>query len=302
MTYAPFYDQVLSELILGSFHDGITMLVGMLDTVSQDEALLGVAATSLRKHGLYQLLLKDPLCALGNSSFNPGDALSGLICDQKAGPNVSSTGQRLFDVTRDITFARAVRDRRRGTEDRLMRAWQSGQRICVLGYGQVRALDVLKGQDLSNVTIVVQDAIALARLAEEFGASVTLVHDETTPFLSGPKTSAAHFDLICACDLPDRNDSRELAALLLASHTRLTPTGKVLFASFVPQHLGAGWRSICLRWALTCHREPDLIMLGEQVGLSVRTHGDLTNSVVWSEFTKLSNTNSYSCGAKSHGY
>jgi hypothetical protein len=307
MTYAPFYDQVLSELILGSLHDGMIMLVGMLDTVSQDEASLAVAATSLRQHGLYELLLKDPLCALGNSTSNPGEALSDLICDRKTSPNLSSTGQRLFDVTRDLTFARAVQGRRRGTEDRLMRAWQSGQRICVLGHGQLRALQVLRGLDVSNVTVVSKDSIVLARLGEEFGASVKLVYDETVAFLSSPSASTARFDLICACDLPDRHDAPELAALLLASRASLTETGKVLFASFVPQHLGAGWRSICLGWALTCHRKPDLIKLAEQAGLEAHIHSDVTNSIVWSEFTDThphssTSNNSYSGGAKSHGH
>jgi hypothetical protein len=302
MTYTPFYDQVLSELLLGSLHDGITMLVGMLDTVSQDEASLAVAGASLREHGLYQLLLEDPLCSLGNSSANPGPALSDLICDQKTGPILSSTGQRLFDVTRDLTFARAVRGRRQGTEDRLMRAWQSGQKICVLGPGQLRALQVLKGQDLSNVTVVSHDPAALAEVGETFGAHVTRVHDDDAAFLSAPIGSIHHFDLVCACDLPDQKSAPELAALLLASRASLTETGKVLFASFVPQHLGAGWRSICMRWALTCHREPDLIKLAETAGLAAHTHCDVTNSVVWSEFTKISNIKAYSWGAKSHGY
>jgi hypothetical protein len=302
MTYTPFFDQVLSELLLGSLHDGITMLVGMLDAVGQEEASLAVAATSLREHGLYELLLEDPLCALGKNSTKPGAALSDLICDQKTGPILSSTGQRLFDVTRDLTFARAIKGRRRGTEDRLMRAWQSGQKICVLGQGQLRALQVLKGQDLSNVTVVSQDPAALAEVGETLGANVKLVHDEAAAFLSSPIGSTPHFDLVCACDLPDQMSAPELATLLLASRASLSETGKVLFASFVPQHLGSGWRSICLRWALTCHREPDLIKLAEAVGLAARTHGDVTNSIVWSEFTKISNTKTDSWGAKSHGY
>lgn len=289
MTYTIFYDQVFNELLSGSFHDGINLLVGMLDHADQDRKNSALAQRELGAHALSEFLGQDPLfCATPPTGVRM-DALYDLLCDLKLDNQVSTTGQRLFDVTSSLTFARALRERRATTTQKLMRAWQGGQKICVLGHGQVCALRALSGQDLSNVTIVSDDPTSFTNLRQTLGANVILAENQPINFLEQAAAKGQHFDLICASELPDQCAPSFLAHLLAAARGSLSQTGKLILASFVPQHLGAGWHRICLGWTLNCYLEGQWSDLSDQARLSVHTCSDATNSIVWSEFSRISN-------------
>jgi hypothetical protein len=300
MTYATFYNQILTELLVGRFQDGISQLVGMLDGVSQDASSVALASTTLRNHDLWNVLKQDPLCATSEAQADQGALLCDLICNQAVSGEISSTGQRLFGVTSGLTLARALRERRQSTQDRLQRAWQSGQRICVIGNGQFRALEALAGYDLSNITLIAPTLETGSHLSQKFSGAVVLLEEQSVPFPTNIAADSPKFDLICAADLPDQSDIDFLRALVVASQSYLSETGKIVFASFLPHHLGTGWRTVCLKWALNCFDERDLVTLGQKVGLHAKIYRDASNSVVWSEFSKT--TNSYSWGAYDYGH
>jgi hypothetical protein len=300
MTYQLFYDQVLNELLSGSFHDGINLLVGMLDHAHQDPATLTLAQSELGGHELSAFLGQDPLYCATQPTVKRMDALYDLLCELNLSGDVSTTGRRLFDVTRNLTFARAIRERRASTTQKLMRAWQSGQKICVLGHGQVCALQVLSGQDLSNVTIVSDDPASFSNMRQTLGASVALVENEPVAFLEQAGANGQRFDLICASEVPDQIKPQDLGPLLARVRGSLSKSGKLIFASFVPQHLGAGWHAICLGWTLNCYLEGQWSALSDQARLSVHTCRDATNSVVWSAFSRISDDASW--GANGYGH
>lgn len=300
MTYQLFYDQVLNELLSGSFHDGINLLVGMLDHAHEDPASLAVARSELVAHELYAFLSQDPLFSAVKPIAKRTEVLCDLLCEPKLDGNISTTGHRLFDVTSGLTFARALRERRAMTTQKLMRAWQAGQKICVLGHGQVCALQILSGQDLSNVTIVSNDPTSFSNMRQTLGPSVFFVENEPVAFLEQAAVNGQRFDLICASEVPDQCEPRNLAPLLAGVQGSLSKAGKLIFASFVPQHLGAGWHTICLGLTLNCYLEGQWSALSNQARLSVHTYRDATNSVVWSEFSKISDDASW--GAYGYGH
>lgn len=299
MTYSLFYDQVLSELMSGTFQDGVNLLVGMLDNVSHDSATKQSAATALRDHDLDAFLSEHPFYKAQDTTKGRTAALANLFCGEELDTNVSTTGRRLFEATSQLTFARAVRDRRKCTTKSLTRAWQSGQKICVVGQGQLRALDALAGQDVSNVTLIEQDRDALSAVKAKFGVSLKLFDGEIAEWAHETSRGGSGVDLICASDFPDSLAHTEMACVLSGLQGCLGEHGKIQFAGFAPGHLGSGWREIGLRWDMHCYDEGQWQALGDQAGLHVRACRDVSNSVVWGEFTKNPDTTSW--GAQSHG-
>jgi hypothetical protein len=300
MFYAQFYDQVLAELLSGSFSQGINLLVGMLDAVGKNSANQKLAFEKLHAHDLYFFLAQDPLIASANCSSPQYLSAIDFICEPYLDPCVSSTGRRLFEVTSQLTFCRAVRDRRAITAAKIKSAWQLGQSVCIFGTSQLRAIGPLAGQNLSNVTLICQDEASSADLSARFGQSPTILQIDPGRVWYFPTEIGIGFDFICAGDLPDRTETDALADVLLMLRDRLTPTGKIVVTSFVPEHLGAGWRSACLQWPITCYREADFINLGTCVDLNTRTYRDATNSVVWCELSKNTDART-SLGVLNHG-
>lgn len=287
-----FYDQILTEIQSGNVKDGITLLVGMLDAVCHDGSTFAAATASLKSHNLWSLLLEDPICASANATPRQPALLVDLICDQAAPASTSSTGQRLFEVTLSLTFARAVRERAKLAEEKLVRAWQTGANICVLGAGNLRVLRSLAGQDLSNITFVDPDPLCLARSKATFGDSLTGVNASLDSFLGASPTARAPFDLICATTLADQRAIAALGTLLRAARNWLTENGAMHIASFVPQHLGSGWRRACLGWDIECHSDAHITQIAADAGVSARTYRDTTDSVVWAEFRLEDETSS----------
>jgi hypothetical protein len=299
MTYSLFYNQVLSELMSGTFQDGVNLLVGMLDNVSHDSATKRSAAAALREHDLDAFLSEHPFYKAQDNTKGRTASLANLFCGDDLDTNVSTTGRRLFEATNQLTFARAVRDRRKCTTKSLTRAWQSGQKICVMGEGQWRALDALAGQDVSNVTLIEQDSDTLSAVRAKFGVSLKLFDGEIVEWADETSHNANSVDLICASDFPDHTAQAELASVVILLQGCLSEHGKIQFAGFAPGHLGSGWREIGLRWDMHCYDEGQWQALGDQAGLHVRACRDVSNSVVWGEFTK--NSDSSSWGAQSYG-
>ena len=281
--HTQFYDQVLTEIQSGNVKDGITLLVGMLDTVSHDECQFAAASTLLKAHDLWRLLLEDPICAFANALPRQPALLVDLICDQAVPASTSSTGRRLFEVTSSLTFARAIRERVKITDDKLVRAWQAGSKTCILGVDNLRALRSLAGQDLSNITFVDSDPLNLTRSEAAFGPSLIRLNASTEQFLCGSAKTGARFDLICATTAADYLAPDALAAFFLRGRTRLSNQGVLQIASFVPQHLGSGWRRACLGWNINGHTASQITHSAARASLVASSYRDTTDSVIWSE-------------------
>ncbi len=263
MLYTRFYDQVLTEINAGKVHEGINQLVGMLDVVGLGSGSLAQAKRELRGHSLCQMLLEDPSVAAAEARPNEPDARVRMIGGTAPSDDISSTGRRLFEVTSDLTFARALRQRRESFDLRLSNAWRQGQKICVLASDGCSLVRQLRGADSSNITIIdieeASDAICLAA--------------QTSPF----------FDLILAPDLLDRDATPALSEILRPMAACLGAHGSIVVAALMPQHLGAGWRSACLNWDPYCHDEGALAKLAASAGLTARTYRDETDCIVWCE-------------------
>jgi hypothetical protein len=159
MLYTRFYDQVLTEISAGKVSDGINLLVGMLDTVDIGPGSLAQAKRELSGHSLARMLLEDPTVADAKARPNDTAARIGMIGEAIAAGDISSTGRRLFEVTSELTFARALRQRREGFASRYTRALQLGQKVCVLAdncedtLDSAGAFDLILAPDLFDQTV-----------------------------------------------------------------------------------------------------------------------------------------------------
>jgi hypothetical protein len=263
MIYTRFYDQVLTEIEAGNVHDGINLLVGMLDTVGLQTGSLAQARRELRGHSLCQMLLEDPLIADAEARPNAPAERVKMIAHTMLHNGVSSTGRRLFEATSELSFARAVRQRWGSFDLKLSRARQLGQKICVINGHSGSLLDRFDAADLSNITAIDLDD----------------AHDTISSL-----AEAGHcFDLILAPDLLDQRSAIALSNILGCLRNCVCEQGSIVIAALLPQHLGTGWRSACLNWNPQCHDEQGLAKSATDAGLIARTYRDETNCVVMCE-------------------
>ena len=256
MLYTRFYDQVLTEISAGKVNDGINLLVGMLDTVDIGPGSLAQAKRELSGHSLSRMLLEDPSVADAEARPNDTAARIGMIGRAAAGGDVSSTGRRLFEATSELTFARALRQRRESFEQRFTRAWQMGQKICVLTNDGDNAI-------FSKATVI--------NIADAEHSLCAAAGD------------AQRFDLILAPDLLDCTVEPALSNILKIASASLNINGSIIVAALLPHHLGAGWRSACLNWNPHCHDEAPLARIAANAGLKSRTYRDETDCIIWAE-------------------
>ncbi len=298
MTHARFYTSVLTELQAGNVQGGLTLLVGMLDSVGEEATALAQASAELRRHDLWQLLLHEPLCAHAAAQPDKCHVLGEIICGEARHAAASSTGIRLYGVTSELTFSRAFRERRRQAGEILVRSWQNGRSICLPGCSDFSALAALAGQDLSNVTVADANPDCLARLKDRLGQSINTVNAEALAFLHRAAACGQRFDFICATELLDTLDQAALPQTFTAMRGVLSAEGKIVTANLLPDHLGSGWRQACLGWDIHCHDEAQIERAAAAAGLTARTYRDATDCVVWAE---LKSPKIELQGSKAHG-
>lgn len=266
LIYTRFYDQVLTEIEAGKVHDGINLLVGMLDTVDLQGGSLARARRELRGHGLCQMLHEDPVVAHADAQPDCHSERLRMIGTTSTSADVSSTGRRLFEVTRELTFARALRERRASFELKLSRSWQQGQNSCLIADDSIAYLGTLESKDLSNIALAGVEDLSRA----------CLCNADRQP----------QYDLILAPDLLDRCDPPALLGCLTLMRDSLSKQGSIILAGLTPQHLGAGWRSACLNWHPYCYDEHGLARVASKAKLSVRMYRDETDCIIWAELRK----------------
>jgi hypothetical protein len=107
-------------------------------------------------------------------------------------------------------------------------------------------------------------------------------------------------DIICASDAADRLKGPALGAELASLRTSLSGQGRIILSAALPDHLGAGWRSICLNWNPQTHDEQSLTQAAAMAGLTAHTYRDEADCFVWAELRPAQNSQQE--GDESNGY
>lgn len=116
----------------------------------------------------------------------------------------------------------------------LSTAWAEGRRTCVLGCGQFAEGDALTGRDLSNVTVVEQDAATLDAILLRHHHQIVIERADPIRFLSRTIRQHEQFDLIYSIALPEMLGDQPLSRLIALAHQALAPGGVLLLANQAP--------------------------------------------------------------------
>ena len=243
MLYTRFYDQVLTEITAGKVSDGINLLVGMLDTVDIGPGSLAQAKRELSGHSLARMLLEDPTIADAEARPNDVTARIGMIGEATPATDISSTGRRLFEVTRELTFARALRQRREGFAARYARASQLRQKVCVLTEHHEDTLDsagefdLILAPDLFDHSIEAALSNILKSAATSLSANGTIIAAALLPHHLGAGWRSA-----CLNWNPHCHDEAALARIAanaeLSARTYRDETDCIIWGELGARHGG----------------------------------------------------------------
>ncbi len=286
MIHGRFYDQVLTYIGAGNVRDGVNLLAGMLDTVNGNADSLAQACAELLEHDLHRLLREDPV--IGHVFQNPGEHsdLIDLICNPGLTASLSSTGRRLYSSTSELSFVRALRQRRKILAQRVLRAWQNEAQILIFEPHLFDELDNADGLDLSNITVAAVNDEMAQELRQKFGLTPQIIVGTADEVIAIVEKKGSKYSLICAAEIADQRDASSMQKFIADSRSVLAATGVLALPCLVPQHLGSGWRAACLNWTPYCYEEPQLQQLAKNAALSVRTYRDEMDCVVWGEFMR----------------
>lgn len=283
-----FFDQTLEMIERGNAPQALPMLAGTLYNAAADEQSWPETRAALWQHPLHKVLLEDPFCArsVERPRGYPGDAgLIDIIYDKVAPASVSSRGRQLFDITVHFQAPEGVRQRRINAEQVVTAAWRARKQTLVLACGHFREGDALIGKDVSNITLVDQDAMSLDVVRAHHGDGPTIHTANVFRYLRAAASRGDRFDLIYTLGLTDYLDNRAMALLHRLVKQCLAPGGTFLLANFLPGHLGAGWMDAVMDWQLIYRDEADLEGFAAGVGLKARTWRDATGSIAFCEMT-----------------
>ena len=283
-----FFDQTLNLIQHGQVQTALPMLAGKLYNAFADPARWSETRASLHRHALHGVLLQDPFTAHSASRPRgyPGDAgLIDLIYDMQPPAGVSDLGREIFGVTIQFQAPEGVRQRRLAAEQLVAQACQANQRVLVLACGHFREADPLTGHDLSQFTLVDQDALSLDRVRSRHGEQVEVIEANVFRYLRRAVKQGRKFDLVYTLGLTDYLDHRAMQLLHRLMKSCLAPQGRIVLANFGPDHLGNGWMDAVMDWQLIYRGEDELESYAQEIGLAARTWRDPTGSVVWCEMT-----------------
>lgn len=160
----------------------------------------------------------------------------------------------------------------------LSTAWAEGRRTCVLGCGQFVEGDALTGRDLSNVTVVAQDAAALDAILLRHHHQIVIERADPIRFLSRTIRQHEQFDLIYSIALPEMLGDQPLSRLIALAHQALAPGGVLLLANQAPpslptpaaprrEHGSEHWHKHCHEhWQPRLRSEADLVRIARRAG------------------------------------
>lgn len=279
-----FFDQTLELIQHGYAAAAVPMLAGKLYHAYGLEQDWIKTQAALHKHLLHAVLLEDPYCA--RAALKPrgyaGDAvLIDYLYDRSPPQDTSELGKNLFDATTNFQASQGVRQRREFAAELLAQSYTEGHKICVLACGHFREGDNLAGEDLSNITLVDQDALSLLSVIEKFGKSPVLEEANVFRFLKSARASGQRYDLIYTLGLTDYLDDRAMLLLHKLAKDCLSPDGTFLLANFVSHHLAVGWMEAVMDWHLIYRTEEDLAFFAREAGMKSATWRDTSGSIAW---------------------
>ena len=265
MQYAQFYDQVMKQIEAGQAKNALIQLSGMLDATSMNAGGLAAAGDVLRQHDLYSLMQR---ALIGRSGEGGGrtSAFPALFDTPALSHGFDPTTKRVFAAMQEIPPVSAILKRADHAGRIIARAWQDGRSICLSGTGYSEALRQLDRRDLSNISVC--------------GAQQQF---ET---LDEALASAQRFDLIYAPDVLLETKADALSATLTRITASLEPDGMALMTSLMPNHLGSGWRQLCLGWDPECHGEESLSAAADLAGIKARIYDDSEGCILWCELVR----------------
>lgn len=152
----------------------------------------------------------------------------------------------------------------------LAMAWAEGRRTCVLGCGQFAEGDPLTGRDLSNVTVVEQDAAVLDAILRRHHHQIVVERADPVRFLNRTIRHGEHFDLIYTIALPETLGDQPLSRLIALAHQALSPGGVLLLANPAPpveqSAAASGAAAYPSAWWPHLRSEADLVRIAQRAG------------------------------------
>ena len=101
------------------------------------------------------------------------------------------------------------------------------------------------------------------------------------------------FDLIVALQFVSRCVAHSLTAQLSNLASFLTPGGSLLLSSFLPFHVGSGWRLLCADDEPHMHSEDSLAARARDAGLELSTFRESQNALLWAFAQRQGLSNHY---------
>lgn len=173
----------------------------------------------------------------------------------------------------------------------LSTAWAEGRRTCVLGCGQFAEGDALTGRDLSNVTVVEQDAATLDAILLRHHHQIVIERADPIRFLSRTIRQHEQFDLIYSIALPEMLGDQPLSRLIALAHQALAPGGVLLLANQAPpvqltpaaprrEHSHEHWNEHRHQhWQPRLRSEADLVRIAGRAGQVASGCGDARHNL-----------------------
>lgn len=284
-----FFDQALALIEAGEVPPAMCMVAGQLFEAQGDPERWERTRAAFRSHRLHDVLLEDSFSAYAAAKPRgyPGDAgLIDMIYDRRPAPETTERGHQMFGVSIQFPVAEAVRLRLHAAKNIVETAWRNGQRILVLACGHFREGDGLRGEDVSNIMLVDQDAESLDRARAMHDGRVGTAHANVFRFLRQAASTGQRYDLVYTLGLTDYLDAREMRLLHRLVHAVMAPGGRFILANFLPDHLGIGWMDAVMDWHLIYRDGTELAEYAQEAGLTPNCWTDPTNSIVWCSMLK----------------
>ena len=279
-----FYDSALALMEGDAVEMAMHMLVGQLHSAKAEPARWQAARQAYLDHPLRDAMLEDPYIArcVNKPRGYAGDAeLIDMIYNRRLPAGTTDRGERIFLEGVGFPTGEAVRLRKEAAKQFLGNAVRSGQRVLSLACGHFREGEPLIGQDLSQVTLVDQDALSLAVVRQQHGGAVNCHEANVFSFLRSAASRGERYDLIYTLGLTDYLDGRALALLHRMVGTVLAPGGTFLLANFVPGHLSIGWMEAVMDWHLIYREPEELAGFAQSSGFVCETWLDPIGAIAW---------------------
>ncbi len=258
------HERLLSNDVVGGFQylgKPLTTLFQQHETAGTANELISFA----REHPLFELAQQDPYTsrAFEKPRGYAGDAVM-MDYIYKGAPDheVTKMGAGIFQVTTRVSMGLSVVYRKALLEAHINDTVSLHRpfRILSVASGHCRELTnslVLNKAFQGEFLALDADPLSCAEVSNSFPDSkVRAIHANIKDLLTGQVEIGSGFDLIYSAGLFDYLAMPVATRLVQSLIKKLSPTGKLLVANFVPQSYGRGYMECFMNWQLI-YRTPD---------------------------------------------